>query len=143
MTGTMTAQSSIYLSKKLTAAAKKLGERELITLVRKAESLLDQQKSFRDSAKTNPLSVTVSDSTDGNSFRLLIGSTPKVFQRYEMRKMVKLCQKADNRIRGSQKLKIWLRNNRPDFFLDHKIGNNWDLALAEIYDYLINNYTVQ
>ncbi|MDA3899480.1 MAG: hypothetical protein PF637_03060 [Spirochaetes bacterium] len=143
MTGTMTTQSSIYLSRQLNVTARKLGEQEIMTLIKKAESLLDKQKSKNRPVKNNPYAITVLESDDGSSFRIFIGNTPKVFQRYEMRKMVKLCYKSCSSSKAVQKLTIWLKNNRPDFFLDHRLGNSWDTALHNLYKFLINNYTVQ
>lgn len=131
--------STTKTTQKLYATIKQLNGKETTQLLSTAKKMLNKRQQFTIQEK-NHTEVTIIENENGSNFRIFVGNTPKMFTLLEITKMVRLCHRASVPEQSAKRLRAWLKNNRPDFFLDQQIGNNWDLVLLNMSDTLTANY---
>ena len=92
------------------------------------------QKSIRE--------VEIVERGDGKHFFIVVRGYRIYFTREEMRKLVKICQLAQNSTDASQRLYNWFKRFRSDLLVDGGIASARNPYLEDLYSKLISTYRV-
>jgi len=87
--------------------------------------------------------ISVERGSFNRGFILIIGNTRKTVTEDEMVKLVRICHTAENAEDASARLYNRLKHERDDILLDAGISSKNDKCLAEIYQYLKANFTME
>lgn len=82
----------------------------------------------------------VEGSNDNSSFIFVTSLSRKIFILEEMRSIVNICHSAIDNIDAAKGLYRWFYNNRKDFIVENRIGNEKHPYLEVIYKHIIKNY---
>ena len=116
--------------------------------IKASKSGSDAKKKSRGSAKS-PQSrskqheVEIVERGDGKHFFIVVRGFRIYFTLDEMKKLVKICQVADDASDATIRLYNWLKRFRSDFLVDGSIGSAGNPYLVDLYRKLIASYKVQ
>ena len=101
----------------------------------------DSKKKSRGSAKQHEVEIV--ERGDGKHFFIVVRGFRIYFTLDEMKKLVKICQVADDASDATVRLYNWLKRFRSDFLVDGNIGSAGNPYLADLYRKLMDSYKVQ
>ena len=101
----------------------------------------DSKKKSRGSAKQHEVEIV--ERGDGKHFFIVVRGFRVYFTLDEMKKLVKICQVADDASDATIRLYNWLKRFRSDFLVDGSIGSAGNPYLVDLYRKLIASYKVQ
>jgi len=152
------------LTKNLLELAKQLDNEEVAFLIKQAQVFV-KNKQIRKRLKETTESVTYEHRTmsakdfqlpalekekiefvegkDGSHFIIVVGTERNFFSREEFKKIVALCHVAGDEKDGMRRLYTWFDRNRSDVLKNTDIKGPGDIALATIYNAVINTYDVK
>jgi hypothetical protein len=87
--------------------------------------------------------IDVQEGEDGSFFIIVINNFRNFFSRAELKKIVTVCQGAENETEACRRLFGWFARERSDVIKNTKIIDDRDQALATIYNFLIEHYSVK
>lgn len=81
--------------------------------------------------------------TEDDFFVIQLDDARVFFNRNEMRELTRICHKAKDEAAGARNLYRWFERERSDLLADAGISSNRSPYLRNLYEFIVNTYTVK